>query len=103
MYPRLLVKKPTIGKEIELDVNIHTVDITAQKQTELQNVTEADDELRTLKEVILNGWPDDVKSTPKIIRNYWSLKECLSVQDGHKGTIHSHTQKYATYGTKENP
>lgn len=40
--------QPTSGKEIELNLTIHTVDITAQKQTELQNATE-DEELRTLK------------------------------------------------------
>ena len=32
--------QPTQGEEIELDLTIHTVDITVQKQTELQEATE---------------------------------------------------------------
>ena len=73
--------QPTQGEEIELDLTIHTVDITVQKQIELQEVTEYED-LKILKQVIVNGWPEDVKDTPKLIRNYWSVKDCLSVQNG---------------------
>ena len=39
------------GEEIELDLTIHTVDITVQKQIELQE----DEELKILKQVIVNG------------------------------------------------
>ena len=62
--------QPTQGEKIELDLTIHTVDITVQKQIELQEATEEDEELKILKQVIVNGWPEDVKDTPKLIRNY---------------------------------
>ena len=78
----LLRTQPTQGEEIELDLTIHTVNITVQKQIELQEATEEDEELKTLKQVIVNGWPEDIKDTPKLIRNYWSVKDCLSVQNG---------------------
>ena len=74
--------QPTQGEEIELNLTIHTVDITVQKQIELQEATEEDEELKIRKQVIVNGWPEDVKDTPKLIRNYWSMKDCLSVQNG---------------------
>ena len=72
----------TQGEEIELDLTIYIVDITLQKQIELQEATEEDEELKILKQVIVNGWPEDVKDTPILIRNYWSMKDCLSVQNG---------------------
>ena len=73
--------QPTQGEEIELDLTIHTVDITVQKQIELQEATEEDEGLKILNQVIVNGWPEDVKDAPKFIRNYWSMKDCLSVQN----------------------
>ena len=72
----------TQDEKIGLDLTIHTVDITVQKQIELQEATEEDEELKILKQVIVNGWPENVKDTPKLIRNYWSMKDCLSVQNG---------------------
>ena len=42
--------QPTQGEEIELDLTIHTVDITVQKQIELQEATEEDEELKILKQ-----------------------------------------------------
>ena len=85
---------PTQGEEIELDLTIHTVEITVQKQIELPEATE-DEELKILKQVIVNGWPEDVKDTPKLIRNYWSMKNCLSVQNVL--VTKGHTKKYAKH------
>ena len=60
---------------------INTVNI-AQKQVDLLEATNDDEELKMLKQVIINGWSEDVKHIPKPIKSYWSLKESLSVQDG---------------------
>ena len=73
--------QPTQSEEIELDLIMHTVNI-AQKQADLQEATEDDEELKMVKQLIINGWPEDVKHIPKLIKSYWSLKECSSVQDG---------------------
>ena len=53
--------QPIEGEEIELDLSIHTINISAQKQADLQKATEDDEELKMLKQVIINGWPEDVK------------------------------------------
>ena len=48
--------QPTQGKEIEIDLNIHIVDISAQKQADLQKPTKYNEELKMLKQGIINGW-----------------------------------------------
>ena len=54
--------QPTQGEEIELDVNIYTVNISAQKQINLQEATD--------------GWPDDVKHTPNITGRLKNACQC---------------------------
>ena len=41
--------QPTQGEEIEVDLHIHTVNISAQKQVDLQEATEDDEEIKILK------------------------------------------------------
>ena len=74
--------QPTQGEEVELYLSIHIVNISAQKQEDLPEATEDDEELKMLKQMIINWCPEDVKHISKPIKNYWLLKECLSVQDG---------------------
>ena len=73
--------QPTQGEEIELDLNIRTINISAQKQIDFQEAPEKYEELKILKQVVINGWPEDIKHTPKPIKHYWSMRECLPVQD----------------------
>ena len=82
--------QPTQGEEIELDVTIYTVNISAQKQIDLQEDSEKDEELKMLKQVLINGWPEDVKHTPKPIKHYWSMKivtkrECIVIPKSMQG------------------
>ena len=49
---------------------------------QLRYASKADDELSVLSEQIVRGWPASVKSVPKIIRMYWSMRDYLSVEDG---------------------
>ena len=51
----LLRIQPTQSKEIELNLNLHTINISAQKQIDLQEATEKDEELKILKQVVING------------------------------------------------
>ncbi len=41
--------QPTQGEEIELNLSIHTVNISEQKQVDLQEATEDDEKLKMLK------------------------------------------------------
>ena len=66
--PDLSRKQLTQNDEIELDLSIHSVNISAQKQADLQEATEDNEELKMLMQVIINGWPEDVKHIPKPIK-----------------------------------
>ena len=46
--------QPTQGEKIVLDLSIHRVNIE-QKQADLQEATEDDEELKMLKQLIING------------------------------------------------
>lgn len=65
----LWIIQPT--EDLELGLTMYNVDISVQKQINLQEATENDEELKMLKQVI-NGWPETVKDVSKLIRNYWS-------------------------------
>lgn len=51
------------------------------RKQELKDETEKSTELRKLKEIILNGWPDDIKLLPEETKKYWYYREQLSVYD----------------------
>ena len=52
--PDYLIQQ-TQSEEIELDLNIHTVNVSAQKFINLQEATEKDEEFKILKQVVING------------------------------------------------
>ena len=73
---------PTPGPKIELEQAIHMVQISQSQTEKLRSASKSDPELSVLSEQIVRGWPTSVKSVPKIIRGYWSMRDYLSVEDG---------------------
>ena len=73
---------PRPGPQIDLDTTIHTIQISNEKITKMQEATNQDEELHALKEIITNGWPENPKQVPKIVKHYWSCRHELSVDDG---------------------
>ena len=49
---------------------------------ELQEATQADDELALLKHTIMSGWPSTIKEIPHILHSYWTFCEELTIEDG---------------------
>ena len=49
---------------------------------ELQEATQADDELALLKHTIMSGWPNTIKEIPQILHPYWTFHEELTIEDG---------------------
>ena len=49
---------------------------------EIRGATAMDEDLRTLGEVILKGWPDDRKQVPQQLRPYFHFKDEVTIQDG---------------------
>ena len=71
-------KQPTM----EFDKTIHGIYMSPSKLRQLQEETEASRSLKVLKEVILTGWPEDVKEIPKEVHHYYSCRDSLTVEDG---------------------
>ena len=65
-----------------MDTTIHTVQFSTEKLWTMQQQTSNDESLHVLKEIIHNGWPDNPRQVPKMIRQYWSCRHELSVDDG---------------------
>lgn len=73
---------PAKARTIELEHTIHMIEWTDQKSNELRQNTDADPELRVLKQIITEGWPDDAKGLPKCVKSYWSMRDLLSIDNG---------------------
>lgn len=73
---------PRIAPQIALDQTIHVVQFSTDKLREMQEHTNNDEDLHVLKETILHGWPDTPRQVSKSIRQYWSCRNELSLEDG---------------------
>ena len=49
---------------------------------ELQQATQADDELALLKHTFMTGWPSTIKEILQVLQPYWTFHEELSIEDG---------------------
>ena len=72
---------PTTGPEINLEKSVFAVQFTSERLQQLKDETCKDPHLTALKNTIIKGWPEKPKDLPKTLRQYWSLKEELSVED----------------------
>ncbi|KAL8607946.1 hypothetical protein ACOMHN_005501 [Nucella lapillus] len=73
---------PRPDESISLEQAVYAVQFSTSRLEELQQKTDADSELSKLKDVIIEGWPDNAKELPKNLRDYWSCRDEMSVQDG---------------------
>lgn len=74
--------KPTEGPAIDLEATIHTIQVSNKQLERVRDATTSDAQLSTLREQVTVGWPESVTTVPKSIRQYWSVKDCISVEDG---------------------
>ena len=88
---------PSTAYEIELDKIVHQVSISEEKYKSLQEDTAKDPDINCLKSQIIQGWPENAKDVPNIIKKYWSMRDFLSIEDGLivKKHSHHHSKKYA--------
>ena len=52
------------------------------KLQELQEATQADNELTLLKHTIMSGWPSTIKEIPPVLQPYSTFHEELTIEDG---------------------
>lgn len=72
---------PTAGPEIDVEKSVFAVQFSSDRLQQLKDETCKDPHLTTLKNTIIKGWPEKPKDLPKNLRQYWSLKEELTVED----------------------
>ena len=64
-------------------VRIHElVDVSESRLQRLQNETDADHELRQIKEYVRSGWPSSIKGLPSELRPYWGVHGDISIVEG---------------------
>ena len=60
----------------------HQLPARSDRLQELQQATQADDELALLKHTIMSGWPSTIKENPQVLHPYWTFCEELTIEDG---------------------
>ena len=73
---------PIPDKESHLEQSIYAVQFTHDKLQQLKLESESDPEVTAIRNIIIDGWPDSAKQLPKNLREFWSCKDELSVEDG---------------------
>ena len=69
-------------RELESINMIQYLPVSDATQTAIREATEADATLRQLKTIIRQGWPASKEEVPENVRDYFSFREELSIQNG---------------------
>ena len=64
------------------DISIDLLNFSPAKQSELRHSTSAEPVMRTLSDLIRTGWPEKISDIPKEVREFWSYRDELSMQNG---------------------
>ena len=73
---------PHPGPDIPLDIAIHHSSLSADQKEAFQQAFVSDAEMCPLTNIIITGWPDDIKEVPQPLCPYWQHCETLTVEDG---------------------
>ena len=73
---------PWPGPNFPLDIAIHHACIMPTCKEAFQQAFINDPEMRALVDLIITGWPKDIKKVPCPLRPYWQHRETLTVKDG---------------------
>ena len=76
------IQQQKLDQDLSVINFAETVNVTEQRFKQIQVHSYQDEALQTLKSVILTGWPDSKAEVPVIIREYWTIRDELAVQDG---------------------
>ena len=67
---------------LPLDITIHHAHITPDCKEAFQQAFVNDPEMQALADLIITGWPEDIKEVPCPLRPYWQHQETLTIEDG---------------------
>ena len=79
---RAYINRPSEQQDIETINHLDFILIRPERLEKLKEATAQDENLQTLKAVIMEGWPEDKSILPAEISPYFSFRDELSVQDG---------------------
>ena len=73
---------PQPGPNLPLDIAIHHTCIMPNHKGAFQQAFINDPEMCTLANLIITGWPENVKGVPCPLHPYWQHRETLTMKDG---------------------
>ena len=74
-----------LSADLSVDVdnpNIDMMNFSSEKEAKIREDTKTDSAFSLLLEIIYNSWPEDIKSLPQDLRQFWSYHEELAVENG---------------------
>ena len=73
---------PHPGPNIPLDITIHHADLSPGRKEAFQQTFVSNPKMHALTDMIITGWPDDIKAVPCPLCPYWQHWETLTIEDG---------------------
>ena len=73
---------PWPGPDLPLDITIHHACIMPDHKEAFQQAFVNDPEMQALADLIVTGWPEDIKEVPHPLCPYWPHRETLTIKDG---------------------
>ena len=71
---------PRPGPDLPLDIAIHHARITPDHKEAFQQAFVNDPEMQALADLIIIGWPEDIKEVPHPLHPYWQHRETLTIE-----------------------
>ena len=72
---------PRPGPDLPLDIAIHHACIMPDCKEAFQQAFVNDPEMQALANLIITGWPEDIKEVPRPLHPYWQHQETLTIED----------------------
>ena len=72
---------PHPGPDIPLDIVIHHARLSPEQKEAFQQAFISDPQMHALTNIIITGWPNDIKAVPHPLCPYWQHCETLTVED----------------------
>ena len=73
---------PWSGPNLPLDITIHHACITPDCKEGFQQAFISNPEMQDLNDLIITGWPEDIKEVPHPLHPYWQHRETLTIKEG---------------------
>lgn len=71
-----------LEEELEVHVVSANLPISEEKMEQFKKATANDGELQQVRNAVMSGWPENIKSVPPGIRKYWTFKEEITYTEG---------------------